>query len=921
MKRNLLLTLLLISLSISLQGQNVLTGTLLADDGLPLPGATVKIKGSTKSTTTDFDGNYSIECNVGDILIFNFLGYTNRILKVTSEMFAEDSNEKIQYIPTQTIHSKAYANAVKKQINNKVDFFVPSLSDSKKTFNTKNLNFQYNRIKKLDIKNDKVNITYFKPDIYFETAYTSSFGVQFVKNKNLPELQNSFSQGNSISGKLVFQGPETENEFSYGPSLSSLGFSASSNNNLLFKSAITNSNHIFFNTSTDEKLFAFNFFNENSKDIYNRELNSNNTLSLNFKNEKSRRFKWKTFITYQVTKDNQPNINGFQNNMLLNFLATPPSFNNQQGFILPNNTQRRFNSRFNNPKWLLNYNRNSIKDNVLTASVQNDINISESMILESKLNYKYDKEEQKFGLIKGTAGFKDGFFTYKNIKENNVNGILNFGHSNYISGNQISIKSNVNYMYEDVGFLFQKSTGFAPFMFNNAQNNSEVKHSISRSIIRLQNQFEYAIDNKFELKFINNSYYSSIQNNNWFLPSLYAKVNLVELFYVSERINKISISSNASFNINDTPIYYGNLSHNSLLLTPQESLRYTANNDLFVNSTIELEEKESYEIGASFGLNILGGYTDFNFTYYNAKTKGSVFPIINNQTFQLDNVADIKNRGFEFSIDSRIRITDELFYEPMISFSTYKTKVLNLLDDELRIPIAGFSTTSKNLIVGQPAGVIVGSAYMKDEQNNIVIGADGFPLVSQEPQIIGNPLPDFNIGINNNFEWENLKISMIIDIQKGGDIWNGTQNVLNYIGTSQQSALERGTTNFVFDGVNQQGEINTIPIDFYNPNNSVLQNRFSRYGFEGVAEEAIVDGSYINLKSLDISYLLFNSEGNKEFLRECELGFYAKNLFTWSKFRGYSPYNTLYGNSSGQELNFFNTPLQSEVGLTLKIKI
>ena len=138
---------------------------------------------------------------------------------------------------------------------------------------------------------------------------------------------------------------------------------------------------------------------------------------------------------------------------------------------------------------------------------------------------------------------------------------------------------------------------------------------------------------------------------------------------------------------------------------------------------------------------------------------------------------------------------------------------------------------------------------------------------------------------------------------------------------SQQSALERAVTNFVFDGVDLQGNVNTIPVDFYNASNPISENRFVRYGFEGIAEDAIVDGSYINLKSINFSYSLFQDYHHDQLLREFKLGIYARNLFTWSKFNNNSPYQALYGNPTAQELNFFNTPLQSEIGITLKLKI
>ena len=58
---------------------NELKGTVVDANGSPLPGVSVIIKNTTKGTTTDFDGNYSIQ-NVkkGETLVFSFLGYKTK---------------------------------------------------------------------------------------------------------------------------------------------------------------------------------------------------------------------------------------------------------------------------------------------------------------------------------------------------------------------------------------------------------------------------------------------------------------------------------------------------------------------------------------------------------------------------------------------------------------------------------------------------------------------------------------------------------------------------------------------------------------------------------------------------------------------------------------------------------------------------
>jgi len=62
----------------SIAQEKTITGTVVDETNMPLPGATVVIKGTTTGTSTDFDGLYSIQANVGDILVFSYVGYADQ---------------------------------------------------------------------------------------------------------------------------------------------------------------------------------------------------------------------------------------------------------------------------------------------------------------------------------------------------------------------------------------------------------------------------------------------------------------------------------------------------------------------------------------------------------------------------------------------------------------------------------------------------------------------------------------------------------------------------------------------------------------------------------------------------------------------------------------------------------------------------
>ena len=53
----------------------VVSGQVVDADGLPLPGVTILVEGSTYGTQTDFDGYYSIKVRNGERLRFSYAGY------------------------------------------------------------------------------------------------------------------------------------------------------------------------------------------------------------------------------------------------------------------------------------------------------------------------------------------------------------------------------------------------------------------------------------------------------------------------------------------------------------------------------------------------------------------------------------------------------------------------------------------------------------------------------------------------------------------------------------------------------------------------------------------------------------------------------------------------------------------------------
>ncbi len=83
--------------------QKVITGKVTdSDDGGPLPGVSVRVKGGTSGVQTNNDGAYSISVNVGEVLIFSYISMDAQEIKVatanTINVSLKSSNQNLQEV-------------------------------------------------------------------------------------------------------------------------------------------------------------------------------------------------------------------------------------------------------------------------------------------------------------------------------------------------------------------------------------------------------------------------------------------------------------------------------------------------------------------------------------------------------------------------------------------------------------------------------------------------------------------------------------------------------------------------------------------------------------------------------------------------------------------------------------------------------
>jgi hypothetical protein len=253
-----------------------------------------------------------------------------------------------------------------------------------------------------------------------------------------------------------------------------------------------------------------------------------------------------------------------------------------------------------------------------------------------------------------------------------------------------------------------------------------------------------------------------------------------------------------------------------------------------------------------------------------------------------------------------------------VGWSKNVSKVTKLVNGVTEFSIeAAFTGIGYYAIIDEPLGVFYGTKWKRNANGDYLLNKDGALQKELKETVIGNPNPDWLMNINNTFTYKAWSFGFLWDIRQGGDIWNGTGGALNLRGTSLASADREQTYEIkgIYDeGTPNAGQAGTVVMSG--------QKYFSDFvGSNGAAEELIEDGSWIRLRSINLSYRFNLNKGEKSYkIKNIELGASARNVLLFTKYTGVDPETSLTG--AGSNLNgfdFFNNPGTKSILFNIKL--
>jgi TonB-linked SusC/RagA family outer membrane protein len=938
-----------------LTAQKVLGTVKSEDDGEPIPGVSVIVKGTSKGTITTIDGKYEIDASSGETLIFTLVGYLRQEIaiskstepldvilgggtskldevvvtamgvdkakrtlgfsaqQVSGQEIAEVNRENFVdalqgRIAGLTVNSTGGSPGSSSQIilraatsfsqDNQPLFVVDGVPINNRTFNQgalvsdrPNRDLDYSSPIADINPNDIESVNVLKgPEASALYGFYGANGAIVITTKKGKAGPGKLTYSNNFGFSEVYRFPEIQTEYGQGISgASNLQYRRHFGAKYPAGTQLYDNIGNFFQTGTNTN---HNLSFEGGKD--NTSFRVSAALTDNKGVVPTTGLKRYTIGTRGATKilDGKIDINGSlniiktenqkaprgANGLFLNLLAWPAT-NDVSNYLNPDGSRRRITSagndvEYDNPNYTVNKNKTSDISDRAYGNVSASYNPLKWMSLTMRGGYDFSTTEGNYFIhpestITPTAdrGIVENYVNNSRVlngtglltltKEfGKLNTTLRLGSSideqryNATSqrGTQLVIPelNSINNTYPTTmrnkqSFSTRRSVGFfaeATFDYNKYLTlTTSIRNDRTSTLNPPNNSFVYPGAN---ISFV----FSELLKDVKWLD--FGKLRF-GLAGSGRDVPPYSLKSDLAPQVTTGAGYALGFTGNSLNLRPEIIKSYSVGTELnFFKNRLGLELTYFNQINKDQIMKLVRlsygtGYVLQNFNGGTSSAEGIEAQLT---------VVPVKNKDFEWSTlfnfyKGRTRIVDfpadipEFYVSDTWLYGNVRASVFRNKGEN-----DNFSMTT-----------LAGYTYARNTKGQVLVSpTSGLPLINSTFTKIGDRQPDFNLGIINSFRYKSLKLSVNLDIRKGGDIYNGNALYLWTLGlhpNQNDRETPRVVAGVLADGLQETDKptVNTIQVvPYYNNDYYRLQ-----YAEESFIEKDI---NWFRIKDARLSWIL-----------------------------------------------------------------
>ncbi|HKO16728.1 MAG TPA: SusC/RagA family TonB-linked outer membrane protein [Gemmatimonadaceae bacterium] len=342
------------------------------------------------------------------------------------------------------------------------------------------------------------------------------------------------------------------------------------------------------------------------------------------------------------------------------------------------------------------------------------------------------------------------------------------------------------------------------------------------------------------------------------------------------------------------------------------------------NPNLKPEWSKNWEFGTQ--LSFLDDRLGLDATYYSKRTYDEIVQNVRQSygtgfiLFNL-NGADTKNAGLELTVNAVPVLHRNFEWDILANFDKAKGKTISL---PFNLPelYNSDSWVAGNVRNGTMPGLstmsLTGYFWRRNNQGKLLIDpSTGLPIAATDFIDAGyDRQPDFTIGLTNTFRYKAVSLNFLLDLRRGGDIYDATDWYLTTHGLSKQTE-DRWTPRIVA-GVLRDGKENTANPT---PNNIVIVPAINTNYYTDMSPEQFIEKNinWLRLADVTLSYTL-----PQRILSNASVFVTATDLFMLTNYTGLDPLgsasnpNTGGSGSVGIDYGNFGIPRVISVGAKVR---
>ncbi|MEP6728500.1 MAG: SusC/RagA family TonB-linked outer membrane protein [Bacteroidota bacterium] len=333
------------------------------------------------------------------------------------------------------------------------------------------------------------------------------------------------------------------------------------------------------------------------------------------------------------------------------------------------------------------------------------------------------------------------------------------------------------------------------------------------------------------------------------------------------------------------------------------------------------EIQDSWEVGAE--LRFLKGRIGLDYTYYHSQTKNQIGQPRLAQSggfiFSTLNSGSVINTGMEIAVIGKPIVQKDFQWDVMLNFSYNKGRLGSFIPG-----VAYFYPTDAQFGTIKAASIpnggyflgMTGTPYYHQLDAKGVEIPNGpyqvdpttgfYKVNTTGTAVVGNREPDFIGGFSNTFRYKKLSLSFLLDIRKGGDIFNGTEYALVANGLSKKTLLNdrqsvtvtgvSSTNGADFNQTYTTGQNYLIGTTTY-AGAYLVQQYWQNYAANSY--NFITSVNWVKLRSLSLTYDFSGILKSTKIIKAISATAVGTNLFTWTNYKGMDPEVSAAGGTGG----------------------